>query len=170
MKKMTILSLVAVMNISCNAQEHKKEENLQHAKDSIEQISEKPKGTWKVDKEFDENGNLIRYDSVYSWSSGEDLESLSLLERDSTLKSMRSKFYSRFSQFGKRGFDDIFASDSLFTKRFFDDDFFTSEFGEDFMDIDNMQKRMETMQKKFLEKYQSEFENRPNEGFKENNE
>ena len=26
-------------------------------------------GAWKVNKEFDENGNLIRYDSVYSWSA-----------------------------------------------------------------------------------------------------
>ncbi|THD69266.1 hypothetical protein E7Z59_02745 [Robertkochia marina] len=26
-------------------------------------------GAWKVNKEYDENGNLIRYDSVYSWSA-----------------------------------------------------------------------------------------------------
>ena len=36
-----------------------------------EPSQETPKGAWKVHKEFDENGNLIRYDSVYSWSSDE---------------------------------------------------------------------------------------------------
>lgn len=153
MKKIAILSLAAMLNISCNAQEAKKEEKSQTDKDNLSQTAVEPKGTWKVDKEFDENGNLIRYDSIYSWSSGDDLDRLSYLDRDSTLQSMQSKFYRNFSQFGNQGFDDFFSSDSLFTNRFFDDDFFTSEFGEDFMDIDKMHKRMEAMQKKFLEKY-----------------
>ena len=86
MKKIAILSMVAILNLSCNAQENKKE------------------------------------------ATG-----------------------------------DLFSDDSLFTKRFFDDDFFDSDFGEDFMDIDRIRKRMETMQQRFLERYQSEFENLENE-------
>lgn len=158
MKKIALLSLAAILNISCNAQDGKKEEKLQQDKDKQSQSIVVPKGTWKVDKEFDENGNLTRYDSIYSWSSGDNLDELATLDRDSTLQSMQSKFYRNFSRFNNEGFKDVFSSDSLFTNRFFDDDFFTSQFGEDFMDIDKMHKRMESMQKKFLEKYQPELD------------
>ena len=164
MKKIMILSLAAILNMNCNAQEKKKDKNVQIKKDAPAQAAEQPKGTWKVDKEFDEEGNLIRYDSIYSWSSRDDLDGLSLLDRDSTLQSMQSKFYSRFSQFEKHGFDDIFSKDSLFTHQFFADDFFKSDFGEDFMDLDKMHERLEAMQKKFLEKYRSEFEDPKNDG------
>ncbi|MGB5820835.1 MAG: hypothetical protein WBG90_15220 [Saonia sp.] len=99
---------------------------------------------------------MIRYDSIYSWSSGDDLDELATFDRDSTLKSMQSRFYRNFSQFDfdKEGFGDLFAEDSLFTKQFFNNDFFENDFGKDFMDIDKMHERMESMQKQFLERYQ----------------
>ena len=162
MKKIVILSMAAILNLSCNAQENKKENNLQKDKDSITQV-EPPKGTWKVDKEFDENGNLIRYDSIYSWSSTDNLDELAQRNPDSLLQSFRSKFYRNFSHIDNQRFGDLFSDDSLFTKRFFDNDFFDSDFGEDFMDIDRIRKRMETMQQRFLERYQSEFEKLENE-------
>ena len=168
MKKIAILLMAAILNIGCNAQESKKEEELTKNEDSVAEIGEQPKGTWKVDKEFDENGNLIRYDSIYSWSSQSELGELSLLDRDSILQSMQSKFYRNFSRFNNQGFNDVFSSDSLFTHRFFDDDFFTSEFGEDFMDIDKMHKRMEAIQKEFLEKYRTEFKDSEKDGSKGN--
>ncbi len=156
MKKITILFLAAILNLSCNAQEKEKINNELKENKDIVSPNEKPKGTWKVDKEFDEYGNMIRYDSIYSWSSG-DIEELAENNSDSLLQSFRSRFYNNFSKMDKTEFEDIFSRDSLFTKRFFDDDFFGSQFGEDFMDIDRIHKRMERMQKEFLEKYQREF-------------
>ena len=156
MKKLVILSLAAILTSGCKGQEHKNEENIQ--KDSTELTAEQPKGTWKVDKEFDENGNMIRYDSIYSWSSTDDFGDLAQKNPDSLLQSFQSKFYRNFKGFDNQRFGDLFAEDSLFTKRFFDDGFFGSEFGEDFMDIDRIRDRMETMQQKFLERYQSEFD------------
>lgn len=160
--------MAAMLNLSCNAQENKKEENLQKDKDSIVQ-TEPPKGTWKVDKEFDEDGNLIRYDSIYSWSSSDNLDALAEKNPDSLLQSFRSRFYRNFSGIDNQRFGDLFADDSLFTKRFFDDDFFDSQFGEDFMDIDRIRKRMETMQQRFLERYRSEFEKLENGGSEDGN-
>lgn len=169
MKKIAILSLFAILNLGCNAQENKEEENPQKNKDSIAQIAEPPKGTWKVDKEFDENGNLIRYDSIYSWSSTDNLDELAQKDPDSLMRSFRSKFYRNFSGIDDQQFGDLFADDSLFTNRFFDDDFFSSQFGEDFMDIDRVRERMESMQQKFLERYRSEFEEPENEDSEDNN-
>lgn len=142
--------LATLFSIGCNSQK-KNDAN----KKKEEDLFKSPQGSWKVNKEFDEAGNLIRYDSIYSWSSDEDLDELATLDRDSTLKSMQSRFYRNFSHFDfdKEGFEDFYAEDSLFMKRFFDNDFFYSEFGRDFMDIDEMHQRMNAMQKRFLERY-----------------
>ena len=154
MKKYTTLLLVALLSMGCNSQEatHKNEKN----KENAEVSSEAPKGSWKVNKEFDEAGNIVRYDSIYSWSSMNDLDELATFDRDSVLQSMQSRFYRNFSQFDfdREGFGDIFAEDSLFAKHFFNNDFFENEFGKDFMDIDKMHERMESLQKQFIERYE----------------
>lgn len=137
---------------SCQGQENKESEMV---KDGDQKEMARPKGSWKVDREFDENGNLIRYDSIYTWSS-DSLDNLSGLDRDSLLSNFESKFYSHFSQFKDQGFGDLFEPDSLFSKRFFNEDFFKSDFGEDFMELDNIRKRMMERQKRFLEKYRSD--------------
>jgi hypothetical protein len=157
MKKYILLLIVTLVSVSCNGQNKESEKAI--IKEKQPTLDYQPKGSWKVDKEFDENGNLIRYDSIYSWSSDSSLENISPFERDSLMKSLKSRFFTNFSKFEKEGFEDVFAQDSLFSKRFFNDDFFGSDFGKDFMNIDKIREEMIARQKKFLEKYQSEFKN-----------
>lgn len=155
MRKYILLLVLAFLSTSCSGQ--KNETKQSDIKETEKNIVEQPKGSWKVDKEFDENGNLIRYDSIYSWSSTSKLDNLSLMDRDSLMQSFKSRFYTNFSGFENQGFEDVFSEDSLFSKRFFNDDFFGSNFGKDFMNIDEITQQMIARQKKFLEKYQSEF-------------
>jgi len=150
MKKIAFLFLAAILTTSCNSQE--KKDDLEQITDQ-EKVADEPKGTWKVDKEFDEDGNLIRYDSIYSWSSSDDFGGLNLQDRDSLLQSFQSKFFQRFSDSNRFGFDRFFEQDSLFGQRFFNEDFFGSEFGQDFMDIDKMHERIERMEKEFFKLY-----------------
>ncbi|CAH8283158.1 hypothetical protein EV196_102133 [Mariniflexile fucanivorans] len=155
MKKHVLVIIVALLSVSCNGQKNNAKQI--EIKESEGTVAEAPKGSWKVDKEFDENGNLIRYDSIYSWSSQGELDHISTLDRDSLLQSFKSRFFTNFSDFENQGFDDVFSKDSLFSKRFFNEDFFGSDFGKDYMDIDKITQQMLEKQKKFLEKYQSEF-------------
>ncbi|MBT8183647.1 MAG: hypothetical protein KJN76_02305 [Eudoraea sp.] len=146
--------VVAILAISCNAQENKKENN------NKEEISEAtpPKGSWRVNREYDEAGNLIQYDSIYSWSSEDEFGNLSAMDQDSLLQSFHSKFFKHFrgsSAFNPKDFPGFFDNDSLIRERFFSEDFFDSEFGKDFMDIDRIHERMEKMQEQFLKRYQS---------------
>lgn len=150
-----LILMMALLSVSCNGQ--KNESQKTETKENKDALTEQPKGTWKVDKEFDKNGNLIRYDSIYSWSSSNQFDDLSILDKDSLIKSFESKFFRNFSQFENQGFENMFTPDSLFSKQFFKDDFFKSDFGKDFMDIDNIRQQMLERQKKFMEKYQSEF-------------
>ncbi|WP_289062224.1 hypothetical protein [uncultured Zobellia sp.] len=153
MKKYTVMLLAAFLCTACNSQE--KESRDKHIAQNKENTTSTPMGSWKINKEFDEAGNLIRYDSIYSYSSGSNLDELASFDRDSVLKSMQSRFYKNFSSFNfdQEGFGDFFKEDSLFTRRFFSDDFFESDFGKDFMRIDEMHERMEAMQKHFLNRY-----------------
>ena len=154
MKKYILLFMVGLLSISCNGQKNEQKTEIQ---ESDGKLVEQPKGSWKVDKEFDENGNLIRFDSIYSWSSNGAFDNLSLSDKDSLMQSFKSRFFKNYSGFEKEGFSDIFSQDSLFSERFFNDDFFGSNFANDFMDIDKLRQQMIDRQKKFLEKYQSEF-------------
>lgn len=152
MKTIFTVFLASLFLVSCQGQEKEKIEKEQH-----NQVAEEPKGSWKVNREFDEAGNLIRYDSIYSWSSTDDIGDLMNMDRDSIFQSFRSQFSK-----GSVGMEDMmgdgfFAQDSLFMKRFFADDFLESELGKDFMDLDEMHQRMEAMQKRFLERYHSQF-------------
>ena len=156
MKKAILLLMLGLLSVSCNSQ--KNEAKKDDTKEKQEKVAEAPKGSWKVDKEFDEEGNLIRYDSIYSWSSDEKWNDLTSFDKDSLLKSFKSTFHNHFSHFEDEGFDDVFAQDSLFSKRFFTKDFFKSDFGKDFIDIDWMTRQMVAKQKEFLRKYQSEFQ------------
>lgn len=150
MKKCVLLLAVGLLTMNCSGQkqEHKKAEIA---------ATEQPKGSWKVDKEFDENGNLIKYDSIYSWSSSNTTDGVSAMDRDSLMQSFKSKFFHNYSKFEHQGFENLFSEDSLFSNHFFNDDFFGSDFGTDFMDLDQIREDLLARQKKFLEKYQSEF-------------
>ena len=53
-----MLVFVQLLSVSCNGQQEK-----QMA------LGKRPDVKYKVDKEYDRNGNLIRYDSSYSYSS-----------------------------------------------------------------------------------------------------
>ncbi|MBF8150092.1 hypothetical protein ITJ86_09305 [Winogradskyella sp. F6397] len=155
MKTYILLFFVSLFSVSCSSQgnETKKVEK----EDTKTDIVDAPKGSWTVDKEFDENGNLIRYDSIYSWSSNDKYDHLSLSDKDSLIASFKSRFFTNYSGFENQGFSDVFSQDSLFSKQFFNDDFFGSDFGNDFMDIDKLRQQMIARQKRFLEKYQSKF-------------
>ncbi|WP_299060678.1 hypothetical protein [uncultured Polaribacter sp.] len=148
MKKYILLLMVGLLSVSCKGQENETKKAEKEENKTV--IVEEPKGTWKVDKEFDKNGNLIRYDSIYSWSSNDKFDNLSLSDKDSLMQSFKSRFFSNYSGFENLGFEDIFSQDSLFNKNFFNYDFF----GSNFVDIDKLRQQMIARQKKFLEKYQ----------------
>lgn len=135
-----------------------------------------PKKDIKVNKEYDENGNLIRYDStyVYSWSS----DSTHHFFNDSTFfnKMDMSKMHKRMQEQLSRFFgpDSLrqkdhkhpFFSDDFFKDDFFDRDFFDSSmFPRNFHQRDSNQsdffKELEEMMKsrrQFRQQYNNEMQ------------
>jgi hypothetical protein len=135
--------------------------------------SPEPKGKWKVSKEYDDQGNMISFDSIYVWSSG-PIESFDFFKSDSTKfpirgfirdfempkwesfenDSMRFTFKDFFNGFEFPEFDHSFQwspfeSDSLFSFRK-DNPLFS-------MDPLDLRKELESMRKQ-LDKLQEEFD------------
>ncbi|KPM32728.1 Hypothetical protein I595_1155 [Croceitalea dokdonensis DOKDO 023] len=148
MKDFLTVFLASFFLISCQGQEDdKKNKELDHT------LTEEPKGNWRVLREFDDAGNLIRYDSTYSWSYSEGPANFKLRDGDSIFKSFRSQISKGFTGMADVFGDGLSEQDSLFMKPFFSDDFFENQFGKDFMDLDNIRQRMEAIQRRLLERH-----------------
>ena len=103
--------------ITCSGQEKGKEEK-------ISEIN--PNTNVKVNKEYDENGNLIRYDSTYSYfySSTEG----DTLQIDSILRHFRNRFNEHYFFSEDPYFKELFFEDSLMPMDIFKQDFFENIF------------------------------------------
>ncbi|WP_136480923.1 hypothetical protein [Cognatitamlana onchidii] len=102
MKKLSITLLIISLWFSATTYAQKK--------DSIQQ----PKEKIEVNKEFDEHGNLIRYDSIYSYSS-----SSSNMEAKAMDSIMKHFFSNRESMPFRDPFDSLeFGFPSIFPQNF----------------------------------------------------
>ena len=150
MKKYVLMFLVASLSLSCNGQtgESKKPKITEHYK---KQEHMAPKGSWQVNKEFDENGNLTRFDSIYSWSSSGNVKSI---DNDSIFSKMQSMMQKQFSMHQGPLRNGFMKNDSIM-KQFFSDDFFNDNFFSNTIPLgmphmDDIMKHMESMRQQFF--------------------
>jgi hypothetical protein len=125
MKTVIILFMINALFLSCNSQEIK----------SKHSGSKKPHESFKVTKKYDENGNLIEFDSVYtSYYSKVEGDTLNT---DSIMNEFSEFFDSHFSQaFSNR----FYSVDSMLMPGFFHQDFFERQF------IDQSREMLELLQ------------------------
>ena len=149
MKKIVVLLIILVIT-GCKNQE---KENQQIINDEQEISSIKPSEKWDVKKQYDEQGNLIGYDSIYSWS-------YSNVEGDSIKVNLDSIMDSFKMYFGKNrsiDWDDDFyyfpKNDSLFMNDFFKDDYFLKNWQMQHSEYEDMIKKMDSMRNEFLRKF-----------------
>lgn len=144
--KTKVLMLMAVLLSlsSCNAQD-KKEKALTNDKD--EQVV--PKGKWKVNKRFDENGNLISYDSTYVYSySTMNGDTISNANMDEAMKNFR-QFFESNGMGDQSALMESFFNDSLGGN----EDFFRNGFFRDHVMAQDFQKQireMDSLHQEFL--------------------
>jgi hypothetical protein len=139
MKTLKIIPILFLLFFSCNAQEKKQEHN--------EQNSIKPDENVQVNKEYDEFGNLIRYDSVYSYSYSSNGKI------NDSLKMQFQRHFNNHSIFNDSFFDDFFKRDSI-SGDFNHDDFFIDGFMNQDEGIKSIMKRMDSIQQLFFNQRQ----------------
>lgn len=152
MKNVICLFLVAILATSGSAQEQKGVTPQKH-----HPANKIPEGNWSVNKEIDENGRIVRYDSVYAWSSsGTDLRELNGLSPESIMSEMRARMRSSFATipsdpfalfFGDTQDEEIQAESHPFGG-----DFFSGIHKNDFPMLDRMRAHMEDIRRQFFQR------------------
>ena len=150
MKTLAVILFVLFLT-GCKGQE--KEQPKKEDQEKKEAIAKVPKRQWRVNKQYDDQGNLIKYDSMYSYSYS-DMKGDSIMVN---LDSIMDSFEGYFEQNFPFGIDDRFSyfpkSDSLFLDDFFKDDYFFDQWEKQPLDVEQMLKKMDSTRNAFLRKY-----------------
>ncbi|MCE4566844.1 hypothetical protein INQ51_21155 [Maribellus sp. CM-23] len=148
MKTLVVSMVVALFTLGCQAQDQsgKGIENLAGKKDT----KNKPEEHWTVNKEVDENGNVIAYDSTYTWSYTNSEGDSVQVDADSLMQSFKSFFNEKMPSVWGEGLMNPMFSDSLLCRDFFSDNYFHDRFGKDFFDVDKMFQQMDSLRESFF--------------------
>lgn len=150
MRKIINILLVLTL-IGCNSQ--KKEEQQENNQKEKDKTIVKPKEKWDVRKEYDEFGNLIKYDAIYSWSYSNIKGDSLRVNLDSIMDSFKGYFDENESFKLSEGFSLFPRKDSLFMNDFFKDDYFFRNWKIQHSELEKMIKRMDVERNAFLKKF-----------------
>jgi hypothetical protein len=142
----TLLFLLAVpfLLTSCNAQEAKTQS------DTKKEITvNKPKVDVKVNKQYDEDGNLIAYDSTYVWSYNNKTGQAVDINVDSLLLQFKPMIGPDYSGFFHEHESDFFG-DSLFYHDFMMPDYFMNRWQQQLQEMNRMMLEMDSMKQSFF--------------------
>jgi hypothetical protein len=143
MKKLIIFAMMLSLSLSsCNGQKKDHQKDLEGAE---------PETSVKVNKEYDENGNLIRYDSTYTYVYS-NIDDMAV--RDSILSNFKQHFNQVYRFSDEPFFNDLFFEDSLMQYDFYKNDFFMNRFKNNMMQMEDLFKEMDSIKNSF---YQQQF-------------
>ena len=151
MRKIVTLFSVLFVFVSCNAQEDK--DNKLSQNNDPELAEAKPKESWKVDKEFDEDGNLIRLDSTYTWSFSSDGKEVSPETIDSLMDNFRLRLNSDYPSMFNDDLFGFFTRDSIGTNSFFQEDFFMKNWQNRMEEMEEMIQKSDSIHKEYLDEF-----------------
>ena len=157
MKKFMFTLLLGLMLTGCQAQSDQGKSKEDLAKKSTDSLTvDKPKISWKVDKKYDEAGNIIGYDSIYSYyydNMGKFAEEMDL---DSIMKSMKFFSHGKLSSLMEdHNFGQFMDMDSLMNGNQYFNDFFERQRNNNFSDMRKLFQQMDSLQNMMMEKHRS---------------
>jgi len=113
-------------------------------------LKNNPKIDIKVNKEYDDNGNVIRYDSSYTYIYTHPSGKTEELNIDSIFGSFKPFMFNRGFDLMKDPFNRFFEEDTFYQRHFFDDDFFMQQFENEMFRFEEMMKEMDSLRNIFL--------------------
>ncbi len=113
----------------------------------------KPKVEVKVNKEYDENGNLIRYDSAYVWSYTNTLGDSGYVNIDSLMLQFRPFMQDHFQMTFPDIEQDWMRNDSLFFHQFLGPDYFMDRWQNELERMNRRIREMDSLKSLFLDEY-----------------
>ncbi|MFZ1659375.1 MAG: hypothetical protein WAT61_11160 [Flavobacteriales bacterium] len=147
----TVKSMVAcaaiLLQLSACMGQAGKQKNTTTKSDTL--AVDTPKVDVKVNKQYDENGNLIAFDSTYIKIYPGRAGNLAFL--DSIFKDFKGRSGNWYPFLNDPGFNDLFMNDSIMQPDFFHDDFFRKRFDLNRRYMEQMMARMDSVKNAFLQ-------------------
>lgn len=145
--KKYIVFIICAMLILSSAKEVLAFYYLQNIKkDTLK--SNEPKVDIKVNKKYDDYGNLIQYDSTYSYIySYPNMSSEAL---DSIVGNFKPFFYNNLPDVFGNSFDDFFNSGSFLNEDFLKNDFFENQMLNHSKMMEDMISKMDSIRNEYL--------------------
>jgi hypothetical protein len=134
---------LAILFASC----HEKTQGQNNATAQLKQDTVKPKVDIKVNRHYDDKGNMIGFDSTYSsyYSSvGGDT-----VEMDSMFRGFNHYFDKHHQSMFNDLFNNLFFNDTLIHQDFFHNDFFQERYRLNDLYFRDMMKRMDSIKNKY---------------------
>lgn len=122
--------------------------NGQKAENKEQTVTNLPQTSIKVNKEYDKNGNVIRYDSAYSYYYSNIKNDTS--KRDSIFELFKNQFNSNYFFSNKPYFNDFFFQDSLLKYDFYKQGFFTNRYRNNMSRMDSLFWNMDLVKDEFF--------------------
>ena len=143
MKRVLIIS-VALLLVAYIFGQKNENANKNSAKHNI------PQTNIKVNKEYDKNGNIVKYDSTYT-SYYSNMEGDSVLN-DSLINNFKSFFNDKYFFSNEPFFNDYFFRDSVIRNDFQNKDFFYKEFRSNMEQMDKLFWDMDSVKNDFFDR------------------
>ena len=149
MKKIFYYSFsLLVICSSCNGQTEKNKKKETTVISTHKEEKGNPKIDVKVNKRYDKKGNLVAFDSTYSYYYSKRTGEKALM--DSLFKEFKPFISMEFPLMKDKRFNELFLNDSLFYNDFFHEDYFRKrlELNEKYMK--NMMFQMDSIKNEYF--------------------
>ena len=157
MKRIVFTLLLGLFLTVSHGQDDRSKSRVDLAEENKDSISvDKPKISWKVNKKYDEAGNVIGYDSIYSYSYDNFKNLPKDMDLDSIMESMKFLSHDNLSSFMKDHNSGQFMDiDSLLNGNQYFNDFFERQRGNNFSDMRELFQQMDSLQNLMMERHRS---------------
>jgi len=150
MKTLALVMMVVIGVTACSAQQKKDLSTSKEKTETSQSNAKQPKVSWKVNKKLDKNGNVISYDSTYTWSyTNMNGDSVSV-DADSVLQSFHKYFNNNFPPLWEKNLSGPIWNDSIMRGELFRNDFFQNMWKEDVFDMDKMFRQMDSLRNQYF--------------------
>jgi hypothetical protein len=154
MKKVIVFTLLVMLCAGCKGQEKKTVESRHVKPDStiVSADSLNPRSNIIVNRKLDDKGNLIEYDSTYSYSYTSPGFNRQQISSDSLFGSLKGPLQNDYERIFNKEMKSIFFNDSLFKYDFLNGDYFTRRFQLNMQRFEQMFQELDSLKTGRIEK------------------
>jgi hypothetical protein len=144
MKNLMMIMMLFVIAGGCNGQKKQTEEAQQHIASS--DTLNKPKVDVRVNKRYDDKGNLIQFDSSYSYFySSPELKKQNSISSDSLFGNLKLPLLNQYENLMDENMNSIFFNDTTFKYDFYNSDYFSKRFHLNLPKFEELYRQMDSV-------------------------